>query len=552
MKRLAGSIAVVCLLAAANLVAWYRDLFAWPVGLALLAGAAAGAVWLVLLLGTQAAAVRGEGRVAGGLNAVVSSVVFFGICAVIYAFALMPRISMDLTQEGRRDLEPQTKQVLETMNREVNVTCFFLASDDELIAIAREKTLRFLEECRQYSTLLKVTEEDPQVAVEKWEAIGITRASPQGTVVIECGERRRVVTLSGASPRLEERDFTNALIGVLRDAEPKVCFLTGHGERRVEETGPQGGALLAELLKRESYQTESIAIKITEPMVPADCDVLVINNPTADFQPQELGALDEYLARGGRLLLLLDPWIRVSGRAGETEQLRPWLEKRLGIAVGGDVVVAEERQEALQVELNADSEPFAEKDRESPFNGCYAGTHPVTRNFDQPMLLQICRTVSPVENAPEGIAPAALLRTGPEYWAETDVAGLRETKRATRGDDEKRGPLFLAVASTVATDIPIEGANAKREARAVVVGDSGLTANDSLQLPGNVNFVLNAIAWLSEGEQLIAIRPRGKDDPPLVLSTGEERAVLWISTLLTAQLALGAGVLMAAWRRRNQ
>lgn len=551
MKRAIGIVGLVCLLLAANLMAWHRDLFVWQVGLPLLAGLAAGAVWLVMLLAAQLATFRSQGRAVGGLNAVFSSIVFFGICAVVYAFFGLGRISLDLTKEGRRDLEPQTIQVLQTMNKEIDITCFFLVSDDDLIKIAREKTLRFLDACQQYSTLLKVTEEDPQVAVEKWEAKGITRASPQGTVVIECGTRSRVLTLSGASPRLEERDFTNALISLLRDSEPKVCFLTGHGERRAEEGGPQGGSAFTDLLKRESYEVESIAIKLTEPVVPADCDVLVINNPTADFQSAEIGALDEYVSRGGRILLMMDPWIRV-GTGTEGEQLRPWLEKRLGIVVGSDVVVAEQRQEALQVELNADSGPFSEGDQAAPYNGCYAKDHPVTRTFDQPMLLQIARTVSPVEKAPEKVTVVGLLRTGPEYWAETDVAGLRDTKKATRGDNEKRGPLIMAAAASVQTDVAIEGANAKREARVMVVGDSSISANDTIQIPGNVNYLLNSIAWLSESEQLIAIRPRGNSDPPLILSVGEERAVFWISTLMTAQIALGAGLLMAALRRRNQ
>ncbi len=551
MKRATGLIALVCLLAAANLMAWHRDLFVWQVGLPLLAGLAAGLAWLVMLLTAQLATFRSQGRAVGGLNAIFSSVVFFGICAVVYAFFGLGGISMDLTKEGRRDLEPQTIQVLQTMNKPIEITCFFLASDDDLIKIAREKTLRFLDECQEHSTLLNVTEEDPQVAVEKWEAKGITRASPQGTVVIECGERSRVLTLSGASPRLEERDFTNALISLLRDSEPKVCFLTGHGERRAEEGGPQGGSALTDLLKRESYQAESIAIKLTEPVVPADCDVLVINNPTADFQPPEIDALEEYVARGGRILLMMDPWIRV-GTGTEGEQLRPWLEKRLGIVVGSDVVVAEERQEALQVELNADSGTFSEADREAPYNGCYAKDHPITRAFDQPMLLQIARTAGIVEKAPEKVTVVGLLRTGPEFWAETDVAGLRETQKASRGEGEQRGPLILASAASVQTEVPIEGANAKRESRVVVVGDSSISANDTIQIPGNVNFLLNAIAWLSESEQLIAIRPRGDTDPPLVLSAGEERAVFWVSTLMTAQIALGAGLLMAALRRRNQ
>lgn len=540
------------LVASANLCAWYRDLFVWPVALPLVVGIGLGLVWLLMLLGQQMSTVRMEGRAAGSLNAIIASVVFFGICAVLYAMALGTQVSVDLTQEGRRELEPQTVQVLKTLNKEVEITCFFLDSDDDLLVIAREKTLRFLDLCKQFTPLLKVVEEDPQLAPQKWEEMGITRASAQGTVVIQAAGRKRVLTLSGASPRLEERDFTNALISVLRDAEPKVAFLTGHGERRIEEAGGAGASLLADLLQRESYKVESIAIKITEPMVPADADVLVINNPNNDLLPQEIHAIDEFIDRGGRVLLLVDPWARVNSPNNTGEQLRPWLSKRFGIEVGSDVVVSEERQEALQVELNADSAPFAAQDRDTGFTGSLNASHPITRGFDQAMLLQLCRTVAPVAKAPEKVAVAALLRTGPQFWAETDIVGLRETRKAQRAEDETRGPLMLACAATYETDVPIEGANRNKEGRIVVVGDSNLSANDGIQVPGNLNFIMNTFAWLTESEQLIAVRPRGKNDPPLVLSPANERAIFWFSTLFTAQIALAAGVIMAVKRRRNQ
>lgn len=552
MKRVIGSIALVLLLCAANLAAWHRDVFVWSVAVPLLAGLAMGAVWSVMLIAEQMNTFRSQGRAAGGLNAAFASVVFLAICAVLYAISLSAKISVDLTQEGRRDLEQQTVQVLKTLNQEAEVTCFFLDSDDDLLVIAREKTVRFLNLCKEHTPLLKVVEEDPQLAPQKWEEMGITRASAQGTIVIQAGGRKRVLTLAGASPRLEERDFTNALISVLRDAEPKVAFLTGHGERRIEEAAAQGATILADLLKRESYQVESIAIKITEPMVPASTDVLVVNNPNNDLLPQEIGAIQEFIDRGGRVLLMVDPWARVNSDSSAGEQMRPWLEKRFGIVVGSDVVVSEDRQEALQVELNADSGPFAMQDRDTGFSGCLNAGHPITRGFDQAMLLQLCRTVTPVAKAPEKTTVTALLRSGPEFWAETDVAGLRETRKAHRDDSEKRGPLMLACAATVETSVPIEGANRNREGRIVVVGDSNLSANDGIQVPGNLNFMMNTFAWLTENEQLIAIRPRGKSDPPLVLSIGEERAIFWFSTLFTAQLALGAGVLMMAVRRRNQ
>jgi len=554
VKRFAAVIALVALLAGLNALVWQRDIFTLFVGLPILVALVAGGVWAVLAVRAEVGRHSLQGRAAGGLNAVAASVLFFAICVVVYAFASALPIDLDLTKEGRRDLAPQTVQVLQTMGSEVRVTCFFLESDDELLVIAREKTLRFLEQCARETDLLKISEEDPQIAVAKMQELGLTRTSPQGTVVIQAGGKMRVLPLSGASPRLEERDFTNALISVLRDAEPKLYFLTGNGERRIEDkANPTGAGLLADFLARESYRVESLGIKITDPEIPADCDALVIINPTGDLNVREVAAIDDYIKRGGRLFLLLDPWIRVTTANNQGEQLRPWLERTAGISVGSDIVITDQRDNPFQLELTSDAQPFA--DIEKPggtFSGSFAGGHPITRGFDQPMLLRASRTVTPLPKAPEKTTVVPLLRTTHEYWAEGDVAGLRESGSARRDPAEPEGPLMIAAAATIETETRIEGAGRNREARILVVGDSDLTSNDQVTVPGNLNFLLNAAAWLTESEQLIAIRPSGKDDPPILLSPGQQRAVLWFSTLFTAQVALGAGVMVWFFRRRNQ
>jgi hypothetical protein len=69
---------------------------------------------------------------------------------------------------------------------------------------------------------------------------------------------------------------------------------------------------------------------------------------------------------------------------------------------------------------------------------------------------------------------------------------------------------------------------------------------------GHLNFVMNAMAWLAETEELIAIRPTGKEDRPLMLSEGQQRAIVWIAVLGTLQAAAAAGVAVYLYRRKYQ
>ncbi len=543
--------ALLLFVCAVNVMVWTQAFFSlWVCGL-LLGAVICGGSWLALLFLSGLDRSSLEGRTLGGVNAVLSSGVFLAICVVLYAFTCVWGVSLDLTREGRRDLAPQTIQVLQALTKEVQVTCFFLDIDDELILIAREKAMRFLDQCSEYTDLLKVEVLDPQVAMNRLESMDVAMASAQGTVVIQQGTRKQVIRLSGGSPRLEEREFTNSLVNVLRDSEPKIYFLTGHGERRLEDADSQKGlGKLAEALTREGYQVESLGIKISEPQIPADCDILLIGNLGGDLHPQEITALKAYVRRGGRFFIALDPWVRANA-ASSREHFRPWLEEAFGVHAGSDIILTQPNQPSYAVELRPDNAPFTHIDEDfMMFRGCFNAEHPIMQGFNEVMLLQAVRTISPVEELPAGVVVNKLLRTTPDFWAETAVAKYAQTGDAKPDLGEPQGVLTVAVAAVRRCEDAMEGA--PKDARLVVVGDSDFMSNTQVTYPGHMNFVLNTMAWLTESEELIAIRPTGKEDPPLVLTTRQERSVVWVSTLLTVQLVMLAGLGVYFLRRKNR
>lgn len=552
IRNVLGIIALVLLALTLNLLVGLRQAVSpWVLG-TLALGLLCGLAWIVMVVASVAGRARSGGRAAGGLNAVLSSVLFFGICVVLYAFVQSWGFSRDLTREGRRDLSPQTVQVLRGMNKEVKVLCFFLNVQDELVLIARDKTMRFLDQCRKHTDLLKVELLDPQVDRARLEGLDVTHTSPQGTVVLKAGAKQKVITLSGGSPRMEEREFTNALVNVLRDAEPKVCFLTGHHERDILEEGENGASMIKNLLEGESYKTDRIAIKLTAPEIPADCDILVINNPSGDLHPQEMRAISDYVGRGGRVFMLVDPWKSVRQGQG-SEQLRPWLEHDCGVVLGSDMAISDQQQVPWQMELSTDKRPFQSLDSGfMVFQGNFFADHPITRGFGQTMLLRACRTVHAAEKLYEGVTVTPLLRSTPDFWAETNVAKVAETHQAQRDAGETTGPLTLAVASTIKMPAAKAVAGQPREARVVVVGNAEFASNEGLHVPGNFNFILNSFAWLSERDELIAIRPTGKEASPIILTPGQQRAIAWISTLFTIQAVVFVGLLVRWLRRKNQ
>lgn len=555
LRTVTGIAALVCLAAAVNLLVWQQEALMGLAWGTLLLGLGLGLVWLVMSLLGLAGSAGWEGWAAGGVNAALSTLFFLGICITLYVLMGRWDTSWDLTQEGRRDLAPQTVQVLQTMNQEVQVLCLFLSVDDELVWIARQKTLRFLEQCRGYTDLIKVEEMDPQVEMPRLQAMGVTHVSTQGTIVVKAGKRQRVITLAGGSPRLEERDFTNALINVLRERQPQVGFLTGHQERGLADEDPQsGGSVMGNLLVGESYGIGNVSIKISAPEVPKDLDVLVINNPRGDLHPMEIKAIDAYLEQGGRLLMLLEPWKSVTQGLGQGEQMRPWLEARFGIAVGSDMLMSEGREKPWQLELRNDDKPFEATDAGfMEFSGSFLKAHPITGGFDRALLMDDVRSVGKAAETPEGVVVQEIIRSTPDYWGETNLELLEEKSQAAKGADEKGGPLSIAAAAVRKTDT-VDDEGQPITSRVVVIGDSDFATNGQLitETQGSLNLLMNTMAWLTEREDLIAIRPSGKTDPPILLNDGEQRAIVWVSTLLTAQLVAAAGFAAFLLRRKHR
>lgn len=553
-RFICGIVALLATLTGLNALVLSQNLFNPLVMGGLGVGLISAMLWAGCVLYALIYASSAEGKMAHRLNTALGVLFFCGICIVLFALVQHNGRTWDLTQEGRRKLSDQTIQVLKVLNKDVEVTGFFSQIDDELVRIAREKTERFLAQCQEHTSHLKIQFLDPQTAPMQLMKMGVTHAAPQGTIVIHCGTRQKIIMLQGSSPRMEEKDFTNALINVIRDAQPKIGFLAGHGERSIEDQDPRKGAsIFKKLLEGESYQTERIEIAIDHPEISSDCSLLIINGlgvsgAQGDLTPEEIKAIQAYLDRGGRMLVMLDPWRRITSGANVSEQLVPWLQQHYGISVGENVVVSEKG--TLTVEFSGNKSLFANNKPDDLFRGSYNNQHPITKTFDEKLLFRIARTVEKAQSLPDKIVGTSLVRTTPDFFAETDLETLMSAGKAIKNANEKAGALSMAVAIEAKTDTLIGDTGQTRNARLVVVGDSDFISNEFLQNPGNCNFILNTIAWLTENEDLIAIRPTGKEDPPLMLSETDQRTIVWISSLGMLQVVTIAG-LLAYWLRRK-
>jgi ABC-type uncharacterized transport system involved in gliding motility auxiliary subunit len=122
------------------------------------------------------------------------------------------------------------------------------------------------------------------------------------------------------------------------------------------------------------------------------------------------------------------------------------------------------------------------------------------------------------------------------------------------------GPITLgAAASAPATTAPAPpagngtpaspDAERKPESRVVGIGDSDFAANYGLGIQGNRDFFMNAVNWLAQQENLIAIRPREPADRRLTLTADQQQRIMLLCLFVIPGIVFASGV-YTWWRRR--
>jgi ABC-type uncharacterized transport system involved in gliding motility auxiliary subunit len=83
----------------------------------------------------------------------------------------------------------------------------------------------------------------------------------------------------------------------------------------------------------------------------------------------------------------------------------------------------------------------------------------------------------------------------------------------------------------------------------VAIGDSDFAENAYLGIEGNRDLFMNTINWLSQNENLIAIRPREASDRRITLTANASTLMFWLTIVVIPAAVLGTGV-FTWWRRR--
>lgn len=437
----------------------------------------------------------------------------------------------DLTQSGKYSLAAESKGYLRELIDVVNIIITFPEDPDapELARIHADlrKLLREYEADARRDGKAYIHVEFVDVHRQRSRARELIHQygiEKENCIIVASGDRIKEIELPELYEAKDgqwsafrgEKVITSAIIEVSSEKAPKLYFLSGHGEMRLDSVDPlRGLSQMSNFLRERSFRCD--VLDLTQAgEVPADADLVVIPAPQASLLPEEVDPLRRYLSdRNGRVIVFVDP----GRRHGMDALFEDWgvlVEDLMVIDVdpkyrtqGGDLIVR------------------------------HFGEHPISN-----LLLEYAGTAYFGQARPVRMDPLAqedarlqvnyLIGTSPQSWAEKDF----RTQSPIQYDAERDlpGPLSLATASMRSArselGISIPGG------RLVVFGNSDFIANNRFQTYGNYTLFINSVNWTLDRSNLLNIPTRPLESYQIIMSHPALQRMLATFALLPGAVAL--------------
>lgn len=493
------------------------------------------------------------------------------------------RVRADLTEDRLYTLSRGTRSLLDDLSRPVTLKFYFSRSNEEMPIPVKQYARRIADLLEEYAAVgsdrvvLEQYDPRPDSSEEEWaqryglEAQGMGMLGGNGRLylglVAVSGDNEAVLPfmVPTMEPRLEYL-ITSLIHEVTKATTPTVGLISSlpvTGSPSNPYMGQQGSAPWAFIEQiRRQYKLREIPPDAA--VIPADIESLVVMHPK-DLSPSLLYALDQFMLRGGRMLVLVDPLCLAEQESNPSMQPQmamvqsgsdlnrltkawgytmPPGQVAADLAAATPVSMGAGRAEALPAWLTLRGDQIEQDDIVSaslemlmlPFAGYFEG---------EPQ---------------EGLTAARLLATSPETYAVGTYQAMSPTLDES-AENIGAVPLALRLHGEFPGAFPdgppaggeqdeqepaaVPGGHltsARAAGTAVLVSDCDLLFDrfcveqmnffgESLAQPmnDNLNLALNAVEQLSGNEALIGLRSRGTFDRPFdrVLALQQQAQARW-------------------------
>lgn len=479
--------------------------------------------WGVVHRQTLMGATRARG-VRLGTNSVIFVVFVLGILILFNIIASRHYVRTDITEHKQYSLSEQTREVVAALEQDLSIVAF----------LSRPEAPGLRDRLREYDMLsprVDLQIYDPLLDAEKAREYNI-HSSTSDVLIVKADEREEKI-YGG-----DEEQLTSTILAVTVGERIQVYFLTGHGERSIDERDGTGLSTIRTSLENQQFSVETLNLAVQEqPQVPGDCAVLVIAGPTEPIRQEVMDAIVAYARQGGNLLVAV-----AAGGPMMTELLEPH-----GVRVLDGIVY--DRTYGFLGASEIPMATMASDHRIVEHLGRVALALPTTAALE---IADPYMDEDPYDPYSPPPSPQAqpLLETSSEAWLEPITAADADAGEA---DTRRRGPFTLAAVIDGAQQAPGPMGMPEEQdgPRIVVLGDADMMTDQfiNLGLVGNARMVLNSVNWLVENEKLISIPPQ-EHMPRFLIMDASQQKLVWAISVGIVPLAIILAGFVVWWRRR--
>ena len=347
------------------------------------------------------------------------------------------------------------------------------------------------------------------------------------SLVVECGDRSRFISYDDIY--LQEADMTtysyntsfdgegaitSAIDYVVNEEQPQIYVLEGHGESELPST-------FSDQIERENMELHTFSL-LTVDAIPEDADCIMIYGPTSDISTEEKDMLADYVASGGKLLVMAGPV-----ESGSLDNLLSLLSDYGVTATDGIVIEGDREHYAFQLPFALMPDMSSSEITDSLIEEHYYPIMPISQGLT-------------VGDTPSGATVTTLLTTSDLSFSKTAGYDLSTYEKE---DGDVDGPFAVGVSITCDS-----GGQLTWFSSSDFLDDM----YNAYSSGANVNLGMNALSSMIGESEAMAIRSKSLNYNYLTISDSTSSLLKVVMIGVFPLVYLGIGIFVVVNRRRTQ
>lgn len=459
----------------------------------------------------------GERKVRHGIFSTASVIVVIALVVALNVFLSSKDWKYDFTAEKLYTLSDATEKLVNSLEKDQKINIYFLNAQSEVNTVYKNILSQYEKLSKMITVEYKDLELYPNFAADY---LSEGQSAAENDMIVVCGDRYRYISSSdyltqdyntgGTTVNVETR-VTSAIDYCVSEEISKVYVMSGQGEQALSSNFETG-------LTNDNYEVEELDI-VSTGGIPTDCNLLIINAPTADLSEGIIQNIEQYMENDGKLFVVLDPTKMYKNLNG--------LLAKYGVKVEEGIVI-------------------------DPSAGYYMSNYPTyllptvaSHEISTPISNANLHIVAPVSKGlstisdVEGYTVTDLLVTSAESYSKIDT----ESSDVAKKDEDVAGPLAIAQIVTNSDDKGV----------LFVSGSSSMGQNDidDYVANANSNFYCNAVNYMAEAQSKISVKAPTVTQNYAVFSAFASKMIMAIGIIGIPLLLIVLGIVVMVVRRNN-